>query len=151
MPQRSMIVPNTPQALGARIKAAAEQVGGLDRLAELIPEMSRRSLSDYVNAKSEPRAALIARIAEKAGVSAGWLLAGEGPMLGGPLVPKQPMGNSIDLDRLELAIATIERGLAEAGRVASPSVKAQLTIAAYELLGDRSERSVTSVLRLVKG
>ncbi len=67
--------------LGTRIRAAADIVGGLDRLAELIPTMSRRSLSDYVSSKSEPRAALIGEIASKTGVSAGWLLVGEGEML----------------------------------------------------------------------
>jgi len=69
--------------LGTRIKLASERVGGLDRLAELIPAMSRRSLSDYVSSKSEPRAKLIGEIAEKTGVSAGWLLVGEGDIDGG--------------------------------------------------------------------
>lgn len=64
--------------LGSRIKIAADQIGGLDSLAELIPTMSRRSLSDYVSEKSEPRASLVGEIAQKTHVSAAWLLLGEG-------------------------------------------------------------------------
>ena len=66
--------------LGARIKVAADKVGGLDVLAQLIPDMSRRSLSDYVNDKTDPRASLVVRIAAETGTDAGWLLSGEGEM-----------------------------------------------------------------------
>ena len=63
--------------LGARIKVAADKVGGLDVLAQLIPDMSRRSLSDYVNDKTDPRASLVVRIAAETGTNAGWLLSGQ--------------------------------------------------------------------------
>ena len=72
--------------LGSRIKAAADEVGGLDRLAEMIPTMSRRSLSDYVNDRTDPRASVVKEISEATGVSAGWILAGQGE----PLMPLTP-------------------------------------------------------------
>lgn len=64
--------------LGDRIKHAADQVGGLDRLADMIPDISRRSLSDYVSDKTDPKASVIAQIAFRAGVDAGWLVTGQG-------------------------------------------------------------------------
>lgn len=66
--------------IGDRIKIAAEKVGGLDRLAEMIPTVSRRSLSDYVGNKSEPRASIIAQIAQLTSANAGWLITGDGDM-----------------------------------------------------------------------
>ena len=72
---------------GSRLKTAADQVGGLDRLADLIPGMSRRSLSDYVSEKTDPRAALVKAISEVTGVDAGWILTGKGE----PLMPTRPL------------------------------------------------------------
>ena len=41
--------------IGARIKEAAERIGGLQELAPLLTDVSRRTLSDYVSGKSEPK------------------------------------------------------------------------------------------------
>lgn len=64
--------------LGFRIKTAADEIGGLDKLSEVVPEMSRRALSNYVSEKNEPRASLIREIALATGVSPLWLLTGDG-------------------------------------------------------------------------
>lgn len=151
--------------LGARIKTAADVVGGLDRLAELIPTMSRRSLSDYVNSKSEPRAALIGEIAKATGVSAGWLLLGEGEML--PSLPFMPLHKTFDrlgahadgrdrsrpsgpdVHRLTVAIEAVEDGLS--GRQLPAAVKAELILVAYELLTEATPENRARIMRLVKG
>ena len=64
-----------------------------------------------------------------------------------------PQGNAqIVLELLERAIAVIERGLAEADRNPSPSVKAGMISAAYEILTeDGGEAAEARILRLVKG
>ncbi len=131
---------------GSRLKAAADLVGGLDSLAELIPDMSRRSLSDYVSGKTDPRAALVKVISEVTGVDAGWILTGKGTMR-----PTARQFADLDLERLELAIRTVERGLDEADRIATPEGKAGMIAAAYELLTIPNDISVRRILRLVKG
>lgn len=62
--------------LGERIKAAADQVGGLDHLAPQLTDISRRTLSDWANDKTEPRASSLVEIADITGVSLLWLLNG---------------------------------------------------------------------------
>ncbi len=51
-------------ALGDRIKAAATRVGGLDQLAGMLEGVGRRTLSDYVSGKSEPRISTVIDIAK---------------------------------------------------------------------------------------
>ncbi len=73
--------------LGDRIKLAAEQIGGLDVLATRLSGVSRRTLSDWANNKTEPRAGAAIEIARATGVSITWLLGGPGEMVepgGGP-------------------------------------------------------------------
>lgn len=62
--------------LGERIKAAADEVGGLDHLAPKLTGISRRTLSDWANDKTEPRASSLVEISEITGVSLIWLLNG---------------------------------------------------------------------------
>lgn len=62
--------------LGERIKLAAEQIGGLDRLAPLLSDVSRRTLSDWASDKTEPRATSLIEISRATDVSLNWLLNG---------------------------------------------------------------------------
>lgn len=62
--------------LGERIKQAADHVGGLDKLAPQLSDVSRRTLSDWANDKTEPRASSIQEIAKITGVSMEWLITG---------------------------------------------------------------------------
>lgn len=59
--------------------------------------------------------------------------------------------SSVDQDRLERAIELIERGIIEGHRVPSPKAKAEMIIAAYELLNEPSEATTERILRLVVG
>lgn len=60
--------------LGTRIREAAALIGGLDKLEAELSGVSRRTLSDYVSGKSEPKASTIIEIAQATGVSVAWLM-----------------------------------------------------------------------------
>lgn len=166
------------EGLGARIKRAAEQVGGLDHLVGNLSGVSRRTLSDWANDKTEPRASALLEIASCTGVSAAWLLTGDGDMFAlspsltsaadfpnvaavalpspGNARSAQRLGRATRLDpediqRLERAVTIVEEGLEAAGRVARPEVKAGMISAAFEMLEEPSETTVGRILRLVKG
>ncbi|WP_234844788.1 helix-turn-helix domain-containing protein [Sinorhizobium meliloti] len=62
--------------LGDRIREAADEVGGLKRLAELI-ETPRRSLGNWLTG-TQPKPENLQRIADVTGVSLQWLMSGEG-------------------------------------------------------------------------
>lgn len=97
-----------------------------------------------------------------AGINANWLLGGEGPMLlrdlASPvrLVASDQAGAyqvqphpGLDLERLQLAIATIEEALEQTRSTASPDGKAQLVAAVYDTLRD-SDIAHEQVLKLIK-
>lgn len=66
--------------LGERIKIAAVSVGGLDNLAPKLTDTSRRTLSDWANDKTEPRASSLLEIAQRTHISISWLVTGKGDM-----------------------------------------------------------------------
>ncbi|CDZ59237.1 Regulatory protein CI from bacteriophage origin [Neorhizobium galegae bv. orientalis] len=53
-------------------------IGGLDKLEAKLTGVSRRTLSDYVAEKSEPKASTVIEIADATGVSVAWLMSGDG-------------------------------------------------------------------------
>ena len=59
--------------------------------------------------------------------------------------------NPVDPERLGRAIELIERGIVEGHRNPSPKAKAEMIIAAYELLDETSEAATERILRLVVG
>lgn len=59
--------------------------------------------------------------------------------------------NSVDPERLERAIELVERGIVEGHRDPSPKEKAEMIIAAYELLNEPSDATTRHILRLVVG
>lgn len=150
--------------LGSRIVAAAEQVGGLKALAEKLTDVSRRTLTDYANDKTEPRASDIAEICDATGVSVDWLVTGQGEMTGRAGTPlhkafdrlgahaddrdrSRPSGP--DVHRLTVAIEAVEDGLS--GRQLPAAVKAELILVAYELLTEATPENRARIMRLVKG
>lgn len=101
------------------------------------------TLEKYVAQTSVPSFVKAAQIARAAGVPLDQMAFGR---------PAEGRDIAIDAARLEHAIALIERGLDEAGRAASPSVKAGMVSAAYEILCEaREEVAEGRILRLVKG
>ncbi|EBA06540.1 helix-turn-helix domain-containing protein [Sagittula stellata] len=165
------------ETIGSRIKNAADKVGGLDILASRIEGMSRRSLSDYVNGKTDPKVSLIEKIARETCVPVGWLVTGEGNMVqaqsqtNGPdrgvdWVINGPEGAvevqakryqasqsraEIDIDRLERAILTIERGIEDLEVRPTSSEKAELIAAAYQMYQAPTANTDQLILRMVKG
>lgn len=78
--------------LGERIKDAADRIGGLQKLAPLLSDVSRRTLSDYVSGKSEPKAGTLLEIVEATGVTIQWLVSGIGPVCVADLIrEKRPV------------------------------------------------------------
>lgn len=141
------------ETVGERIKWAADRIGGLDRLAEQLPDVKRRTLTDYVSGKSEPRVSFLRDLSLITQVDPGWLVVGN---MGAEQVPhdRAPIVNPsrLDLARLEHAIALIEQGLNQGRRSASPSIKAGMVSAAYEILAEADEEVAEGrILRLVKG
>ncbi|WP_435657913.1 helix-turn-helix domain-containing protein [Brucella pituitosa] len=61
-----------------RVKEAADAVGGLNKLAELIG-MPRRTLGDQLAGKTEPKMSLLVETARVTGFNIEWLATGNGP------------------------------------------------------------------------
>lgn len=102
------------------------------------------TLEKYVAQTSMPSILKAAKIARAADVTLDEIAFGPSHRRSGP--------EAFDGDRLEQAIEVIERGLAQAGRSASPSVKAGMVSAAYEILAEADEEVAEGrILRLVKG
>lgn len=91
--------------LGSRIKEAAALIGGLDKLEERLNGVSRRTLTDYVSGKSEPKASTVIDIATATGVSVSWLMAQTGEIL--PLISQSDI---VQLPRFDVA-ASAGKGL----------------------------------------
>ncbi|MFB2553379.1 S24 family peptidase [Ciceribacter sp. sgz301302] len=68
--------------LGARIKSAADLIGGLNKLADAL-SVPRRTLGNWVDGSTEPKASAIVAIANATGSSVVWVLTGNGEMLPG--------------------------------------------------------------------
>lgn len=73
--------------IGRRIKEAAENVGGMNKLAE-ITGIPRRTLGDHVSGATEPKASALAAIAGATKVDLNWLVLNEprAVSIGGNLV-----------------------------------------------------------------
>lgn len=67
-----------------RIKAAADTVGGLNKLAELIG-MPRRTLGDQLAGKTEPKMSLLVETARVTGYKIEWLATGNGHPVDSPM------------------------------------------------------------------
>lgn len=64
-------------------------------------------------------------------------------------VAMTPAG-ALDMERLKIAIESTEEGLRAAKREMTPSKKAELVLAVYDLLDDTSSATRERVLKLVK-
>lgn len=136
-----------------------------NRLKKLIGSDSVRSfahrcgLSDsvlrkYLAGKSEPGMSALISMARAGKVTIQWLATGEGPMKaeekekGGGESEKRA---DFDLERLQLAIETIEEALQETGRAMKPNKKAEMVVATYEFFGDEEqEKAKAKVIRLLR-
>lgn len=125
------------ETLADRLRACAGLVGGGNALAKLLG-MSRRTLENYLNGRSEPKATLAFDIAQAAGVRPEWLVTGKGPRSadGGAA---EPRAGTIDERVFALAGSTVYRVLnAEHIRVAEEALNSEIA-RAYNLIVERAE------------
>lgn len=106
------------EQFGTRIKQAADRIGGLHKLAPLLTDVSRRTLSDYVSGKSEPKARTILEITEATGVNIQWLVSGTGPVSTQDIL--RDLRQTIDKDILIEVRNIVETEHADAGIHLSP-------------------------------
>ncbi|MDR5655488.1 XRE family transcriptional regulator [Ruixingdingia sedimenti] len=121
--------------LGQRIKAAADRIGGLDALSPYLTDISRRTLSDWANDKTEPRASSIAEICHATGASIEWLLSGEGVMFDASSTgtPRAPTAGVDDFDQPGmLTIPRYDEVRPSAGPGAMATSEAPTTRVAFE-------------------
>ncbi|REF69739.1 MULTISPECIES: helix-turn-helix domain-containing protein [Paracoccus] len=116
------------------------------QLAE-IGGVGKQSQINYESGKRQPDASYLAAIAA-AGADVLYILTGE-RRSGLPA----PTANQLPprlRERLATAIEAIEEGLAATNRTAPPAVKAQLALAAYDILASQGESASAEIIRLVK-
>lgn len=117
-----------------------------DRLALAIGDEPRASfarragvaesvLRKYL-AGAQPSTDRLVAMADAAGVNIAWLAAGRGPQKGAPAAPAPATQSFSDVRRLAQAIDACEVGLAANGLVMAPDKKAELILAAYDLIGE---------------
>jgi hypothetical protein len=111
------------------------------RLAEALVEetlagFSRRSgvpesnLRAYMKRGVKPGLDHLVAMADAANVSIEWLATGRGPRQ-----RQAPAGATIDLDRLQRAVAAVQEGVQGSGTLPDPARYARLVAAAYGMLG----------------
>jgi transcriptional regulator with XRE-family HTH domain len=86
----------------------------------------------------------------RAGINVNWLLLGQGPMLIADLADATRGPDILDRERMDLALATIERGLAKANMEVAPEKKGRLLLAIYDYLEEEgvTENTVANIIRL---
>ena len=86
----------------------------------------------------------------RAGINANWLLTGEGPMRLADLADATRGPDTLDRERMSLAIQTIEEGLQEARLMVRPEKKGRLLLAIYDYLEEEgvTEEKVYNIIRL---
>lgn len=108
------------------------------------------TLRNIIKSGAWPRTDNLIAIADAANVSIEWLATGRGPKMRGAAHPI-PTASSInvdDLERLELAVESIEEGLGATHRTLPPSKYAQLIVAVYDLLADMDQKD--NVIKFIK-
>ncbi|MFI0477436.1 helix-turn-helix domain-containing protein [Paracoccus jiaweipingae] len=109
--------------------------------------VKKNAQHNYESGDRQPSASYLSAIAA-AGVDVLYILTGQRradlPILAASQLPPEVR------TRLRDAIEAIEEGLAAVERTASPDVKAELVMAAYDLLGEAGQPATAQIIRLVK-
>lgn len=138
------------QSLGARIGYCVEKFSRKQDAADAVG-ISVEQLNKWVKGSVKVPVEGLAQLAAASDVDFSWLSTGEGKQPARGPVQVRGAATKLDVPRLERAISVVERGLDEAGRVATPEVKAELVSAVYALLENQPEADIGPILRLVKG
>lgn len=136
-------------AIGARM-AAARKALGLSQAK--FCEQNGYSLRTYQKNEGGHNEAGITLGAafSRAGINANWLLTGEGPMRLADLADATRGPDTLDRERMSLAIQTIEEGLTEARLMVKPEKKGRLLLAIYDYLEEEgvTKEKVYNIIRL---
>lgn len=136
-------------SIGERLREVRERLGKTQSdFADIaasagVPGATRQSQAKYEKGLSSPSAAYLSAIAA-AGADVLYILTGQ-PIAEATSAAAQ----GIDAVRLAIAIEAVEEGLEETRRRISPKKKAELVMAAYELINQTSQ-SRDNVIRLVR-
>lgn len=107
-------------------------------------------LGAYLRGEKLPGMENLMAMAEAGGVTLDWLATGREPRTRAEWrAAKAAPAAALDTERLKLAIATVEEGLAATRRVMEPDKKAELVLAVYDLYQEPAV-SHERVLKLVK-
>lgn len=132
--------------IGARIRCARENFGFTRPVFSEKFGVSVRTLENNEHGRNEPGASLFLPFVAL-GVSANWLLTGEGQMLVADIKPEQSY--AIDFQCLKKSVQAVEEGLSGSTRRIDPAKKAELILAVYDLFQEPSV-SKENVLKLVR-
>lgn len=110
-----------------------------------VASVTRKTLFGYESGARAPDAGALAAWAE-VGLDVLYVVKGE--RTGSTASEEQPSQLS-DQHRLQLAIEAVEEGLSEMRRKLPPAKKAELIVAAYELMAE-PEQAKNNVIRLVR-
>jgi transcriptional regulator with XRE-family HTH domain len=148
-------------APGVPIRSKESEQGFKERLREAIADrplvafarqcgFSDSLLGAYLRGEKSPGMERAAVIAEAGGVTLDWLATGREPKTRAELrAAVAAPADALDQARLQLAIATVEEGLAAVRRVMTPDKKAELVLAVYDLY-EEPANTRDRVLKLVK-
>jgi transcriptional regulator with XRE-family HTH domain len=148
-----------PVGIGARLR----QIRGERTQAQFAALLGfhKNSYADWEREKAEIGAGALGRLGEL-GISADWVLRGEGPMrlLDGQmgildrqqLEAERSQPARLDLDKLRSAIEAVELALAASERSVDPTGKADLVVKVYETFLQEADvgKATTTVFRLIR-
>lgn len=147
-PQEARHIPTSESdALARRIAEVMgdRNVSGFARECGFGESLLRKYL-----AGAQPNTSNLVAIANAGGVMVDWLATGREPKTRAELrAAVAPPAGALDQARLQLAIATVEEGLAAVRRVMTPDKKAELVLAVYDLY-EVPANTRDRVLKLVK-
>ena len=135
-------------ALNSRLKAWRESKRLTQDHAAALLGFPVRTYQKYELGSSAPGAGAMEAFVTAGGINANWLLTGEGPMLLGDLQAAGWSG-ALDRERMAMAVEALEEVLIEANRTMAPAKKAQVLLAAYDLLEEPSATRA-KVVQLLK-
>lgn len=133
---------------GARLRSERELMLLSQEALGAAGGVKKNAQHNYETGKRLPDASYLAAIAA-AGVDVLYVLTGERRSgLPAPTAHQLPARLR---ERLADAIEAIEEGLAATNRTAQPRVKAELVLAAYDILASQGESASAEIIRLVRG
>lgn len=124
---------------GERLKAARGEIGLNQADMAAAVGVSKAAWQSYEYGNSEPKLSTLQAMAGQ-GLSARWLVTGEGPMMAAETeTASNPIQLSLDDDLLRDTIEALEEVLAEQGLSLAPDKKAKAIALTYELFAEGGE------------